>query len=146
MSLKTDSDLDERNEDHLRFAHPMFDELIPTTLPAWPQVTARTILEHHVDREITAYHARQASGNTLWLSLPSLQNAIAGGSVRLGPRDLPVPVIDPAFARRAAAEAIADGVVIMFINGRRVSDLDEVLMIDAESRVRYVRILAQRGL
>lgn len=124
----------------------MFDRPIPSTLPAWPRVTARSILEHDVDREISAYHDRQQSGNALWLDLPRLRDAIASGTVRHGPRDLPVPAVDPAFARRAAAEAIADGIVIMIVDGRRVSDLDAALTIDTESRVRYLRILAQRGL
>jgi hypothetical protein len=124
----------------------MFDRQIPSTLPAWPRVTARSILAHDVDREISAYLERQQSGNALWLDLPRLREAIACGSVRHGPRDLPIPSVDASFARRAAAEAIADGIVIMFVDGRRVSDLDEALTVDTESRVRYLRILAQRGL
>lgn len=124
----------------------MFDYPITSSLCDWPRVTARSILEHDVDREISAYRERERSGNVVWMDLPSLRDAIAGGAVRCGPRDLPVPVIDSTFAHRAAAEAIADGVVIMFIDGRRVSDLDEALSIDPESRVRYLRIFAQRGL
>ena len=82
----------------------------------------------------------------VWLDLPRLREALAEGEVRFGARDLPVPPIDPGVARRAAAEAVADGVVLMFIDSRPVSDLDERWQVAEDSRVRYVRVSAQRGL
>jgi len=119
---------------------------IPNSLHGWPQLTARAILDDDVNREVEAYRLRQRTGNVLWLDLPSLRSALASGAARPSPRDLPVPEIDPAFARRAAAEALADGIVLMFIDGIRISDPDQPVTVRPDSRVRYLRLHSQRGI
>ena len=124
----------------------MPDHPIPSNLPGWPRPKVRTLLEHDVGREFEAYRNRQQTGNILWLDVPSLRTAIAAGSVRPSARDLPMPEITESFAYRAAAEALADGVVLMFIDGVRVSDPDATVNLHAESRVRYLRLHAQRGI
>ena len=103
-------------------------------------------MEHDVNRELEAYRQRQRTGNILWLDLPSLRAALASGTARPCAPDLPVPEITPAFAHRAATEALADGVVLMFIDGVRVSDIDKAVNLHAESRFRYIRLHAQRGI
>lgn len=123
----------------------MPDRPIPTSLSGWPHLTARAILEDDVNREVEAYRKRQQTGNVLWLDLPSLRAALASGTARPSPRELPVPEIDPAFARRAAAEALADGIVLMFIDGIRISDPDQAVTVRPDSRVRYLRLHSQRG-
>lgn len=124
----------------------MIDTAIPHNHPEWPRMTARSVLWGDVDREIASYAERQQSGNIRLLDLPALRLALANGAVRPGPRDLPEPVIDPAFAKRAAAEAISDGVVLMFIDRRRIVNLDETISLTPESRVQYLHLFAQRGL
>lgn len=124
----------------------MLCRTIPADLPNWPQVKARVIIERDVDLEIEAYRKRQGSGNVLWLDLPSLRAALASCEARPGSRDLPGPDIDPAFARRAAAEALADGVVLMFVDGVRITEPEQPVTLRDDSSVRYLRLHAQRGI
>lgn len=97
-------------------------------------------------RELEAYRARRQTGDVVWLDLPSMRAALAAGAARPCPPDLPVPEITPAFAHRAAAEALADGVVLMFIDGIRISEPEQTVNLRPDSRVRYLRLHAQRGI
>lgn len=123
----------------------MIDGPIPTDLPDWPNITARDLLHFDVDRELAAYRERQNPAELLLLDVEILAKAVSQGQVAFGKRDLPVPEIDETIARRAASEAVTDGVVLMFIDDAPVRDLDSTHGVTSESRVRYLRLHAQTG-
>ena len=123
----------------------MTDGPIPTDLPDWPNITARDLLHCDVDHELAAYQERQNPAELLLLDVETLAEAVSQGQVAFGKRDLPAPEIDDTIARRAASEAVTDGVVLMFIDDAPVRDLDSTHRVTSESRVRYLRLHAQTG-
>jgi len=124
----------------------MSGKSILNTLPGWPVLTAGAILRDNLEAEVRCYHRGQQSGEFVWLDLPELREAVKGGEVRFGSRDLPPPKVELAVASRAAAEAVKDGAVLMFVDDHLIKDLDETVEVSDESRVRFLRIFAQRGM
>lgn len=68
----------------------MFDGRLPENLPRWPVVTARAILDHCVEVEVSAYRDRQEGSDFLWLDLPALRKGLKQGSVGFDSRDFEV--------------------------------------------------------
>jgi len=122
------------------------DLLIPQTLPDWPASKAEDLIRYSVDAELSAYHQRhRATAPPLWLDLPSLRKALDRGKVYFGNPDVPLPEIDEAFAWRAASEAFQDGIVLMFVDGKRIGLLHEILTLTPVSTVRYIKLSALSG-
>lgn len=123
------------------------DPLVSHDVPGWPACRLAELVSHAVRAGIAAYRRRGLGGPAAaWPDLPALDVALAAGAVRFGPRDLPPPEIDEAAAVRAALEAVRDGLVFVFVDGVRRRDPDEVLALTPESRVRYVKLAALRGI
>lgn len=119
---------------------------VSSCLPGWPACRVGELILHDVLSEIAAYRERQIGDPpSTWLDLPRLREKLALGTVRFGARDLPPPEIDADLAIRAALEALHDGIVLMFVDGVRRTDPDEVLALTPESRVRYIKLTALRG-
>lgn len=119
---------------------------VSQTLPNWPSSKAEELIRHSVEAELSAYHQRhRAAAHAIWLDLPSLRKALEMGKVHFGNPDVPLPEIDAAFARRAACEAFQDGIVLMFVDGKRIGRLDEILTLTPVSTVRYIKLSALSG-
>jgi hypothetical protein len=119
---------------------------IPTTLTDWPHSKASDIIRESVLSEIAAYRARQpVNPAPIWLDLPQLSKMLDAGTVRFGALDLPVPEVDEDLAIRSANEAFVDQIILMFVDGRRITELDEVIDLTPDSLVRYLKLTALRG-
>ena len=122
------------------------DVPVPITLTRWPRSKAGDIIHHSVASEIAAYRVRQA-GNPpcVWLDLPQLKKMLEAGKARFGAPDIAVPEVSEDAVLRAAKEAFMDQIILMFVDGRQVRELDEVLELTPDSRVRYIKLTALRG-
>lgn len=122
------------------------NDVIPDSLPSWPNPKVEDVIRHSVSAEIAAYRKREPKDpGPIWLDLPQLQNMVQAGKVRFGSLDLPAPEIDENFVLRAANEAFKDQIVLMFIDENQVTKLDETLDLKPNSRVRYIKLTALRG-
>lgn len=118
----------------------------PVSVEGWPRPKACRLLEHAVHEEVTAYRKRRDT-NTQFIFLDETQLAAAlqAGKVNFGENEVQREDVNEIVVLRNAREAFTDGVVLMFVDGRRVTDLNEELLLSEESKVRYVRIHAIRG-
>ena len=124
----------------------MKDHPIPSDFANWPNPRARDLLERAVCEELSAYQDRQASRQDLvFLDLEDLKAAIDSGRADFGARELEPAKINAALAIRAAIEAFEDGVVMMFVDGARIDNLDLRLYLSKTSKVRYIRLTSLRG-
>ncbi len=121
----------------------MNERSIPYDLPGWPNVTVRAILKISVEAELSGYRERQ---RFLWLDLPALRESLEAGKASFDPGDLQPPFISLPKACRAAAGALKDGAVLMFVDDELVTDPDQLVELRRGSHVRYLRLFAQRGM
>ena len=109
-------------------------------------MTLRQWIHDAVTAEVAAYRSRQRANHTFsWLSLPEMEARLADGKVSFGRHPTPT-AIDVDFAIHAALAAVEDGVVLASVVGRPLCDLDAVIPADLYSTVRFIKLVAQRGL
>jgi hypothetical protein len=107
---------------------------------------ARDLIRKSVLDEIAKAKAHTlAQASVVWLTEDELELALASGRANFGLAEEDSPPPDESFAVRTAFEAFGDGLVLMFVDGRRISDLDESLDISDDSDIRFQRLSAQRG-
>lgn len=122
-------------------AHPLSQKL-----KGWPQPLARDVIREQVQNEVAAYMGRQRDKGALQLLDPlEMERCIMAGKVKFGGDDDLPSAVDLPEALRAVEEAFLDGVVLMFLDGKKVLRLDEPLIFSEGSEVRYVRLAAFRG-
>lgn len=109
-------------------------------------MTLRQFIHAAVTAEVAAYRNRQrASHRFNWLSLPALEARLAEGKASFGRQPTPPP-IDVEFAIKSALDAVADGIVLVFVGGRPLRDLDAAIPAELQSTVRFIKLVSQRGL
>lgn len=122
------------------------NDVIPDSLPSWPNPKVEDVIRHSVLAEIVAYREQEPNVPIpIWLDLPQLQKMVQAGKVRFGSLDLPSPEINEDYVLRAANEAFKDQIVLMFIDEKQVKKLDEILDLKPNSRVRYIKLNAIRA-
>lgn len=119
---------------------------IPASIEGWPRLKASVLLEHGVREELIAYRERQnANAGFIFLEEEALAHALQTGAVSFGESGTAATEIQETIILRNAREAFIDGVILMFVDGRRVRSLDDHLNLSMESKVRYLRLYAIRG-
>lgn len=108
-------------------------------------VTLRQLLEALVSHELAAYERRRTSSRTLRVLTPSdlARGAETGRFGREARGGRAAPPLDEAVGR--AIEAFTDGLYFVFLDDVQVEDLDAVLGIESDSRLRLVRLVALAG-
>jgi hypothetical protein len=117
------------------------DELAPGGSP----LTLRELIDRVVRSEVAAFGERQAERRlTRFLSEPVLRQQAERGRVDFGGRDLDQPVDDDA-AVGAALESFEDGIYLVVIDQRQCESLDEQVVVGADSRVTFLRLVPLAG-
>jgi hypothetical protein len=117
------------------------DELISGGSP----LTLRELIDRVVHAEVAAFGERQAERRlTRFLSERELQEQAGRGRVDFGGRDLHQPV-DADAAVGVALESFEDGLYFVVIDGRQYESLDEQVVVGADSRVTFLRLVPLAG-
>ncbi|WP_435743368.1 hypothetical protein [Microbacterium sp. PMB16] len=101
----------------------------------------RILVEHQLDE----YEAHRSRSAVLQILTPA--DLVAGAETgRYGrePRAVPeAPPAETAYAR--AVEAFTDELFFVFLDDARITDLDHIITIEPQSRLRLVRLVALTG-
>jgi hypothetical protein len=117
------------------------DELVPGGSP----LTLRELIDRVVRAEVAAFGERQADRRlTRFLSERRLQEQAERGRVDFGGRDLRQRV-DADAAVGAALESFEDGLYLVVIDRRQYESLDEQVVVGADSRVTFLRLVPLAG-
>ena len=120
---------------------------IPVSIPHWPNPAGRDLIQQFIREEIAAYEDRQTKQEQEWIFLTEseLEARLNTGNVAFGLRDARVPAIESEAAIRSAFEAFTDGIVLVFIDNTRITNLEEPLKLTKNSVARFVRLNSLRG-
>lgn len=107
--------------------------------------TLADLIAHVVRVEVAAYDARDAARRVVrMLTESEIAAAAAAGKVDPGGRPR-TGAPEPAAAVAAALEAFADGRLLVFVDERQVTALDDEIEAEPATRVRFVRLTALAG-
>ena len=122
------------------------DTLEDTHVPVEPGVhPLRTLLQALVRAELDAFEQRQRERSLLRVLTPAdLVRGVDTGSYAAEPRPRQqAPAYADAWAR--AEEAFEDGLYVVFLDERQVESLADEVLVDADTRLRLVRLVALAG-
>ena len=104
-----------------------------------------TLLQHLVRAELAAFEQRQRERSLLRVLTPAdLVRGVDTGKYAAEPRPRQQsPSYDDAWAR--AKEAFEDGLYVVFLDERQIEGLDDEVLVDADTRLRLVRLVALAG-
>lgn len=105
----------------------------------------RALLRTLVEHELAAYEAYRSRSAVLQILTPAdLAIGVDTGRYGREPRAVPeAPAIDDAYAR--AVEAFSDELFFVFVDDVRIADLDHIITIEPQTRLRLVRLVALTG-
>ena len=130
---------------HKRDPLSEFTVTLPPALTGPPLPTLRELLAYLVEREVDAFHERQAAWRlSLVLSPDDIAAGAARGKVDPGERE-PGPSVDRAAAVAAALQAFEDGFYYVFLDNAQVERLDAPLPVVEGSRLLFVRLTPLAG-
>ena len=122
------------------------DALEDTHVPIEPGVHAlETLLQALVRAELSGFEQRQRERSLLRVLTPvDLVRGVDTGKYAAEPRARQqAPAYDDAWAR--AKEAFDDGLYVVFLDERQVEHLADEVVVDADTRLRLVRLVALAG-
>lgn len=121
-----------------RVAYPEEWQVAGETMPL-RQLIARIVTE-----EVLAFNERQETRQLAHaLSLHEITRAAAKGKIDMGGR--PATKADAGESVRIALQAFEDGMYLVFVDGEQVTSLDAPVLVHAESRLRFVRLVMLAG-
>lgn len=122
------------------------DAIEDTHVPVEPGLhRLGSLLQALVRAELAGFEQRQRERSVLRVLTPAdLVRGVDTGkyAAETRPRQQ-APSYDDAWAR--AREAFLDGLYVVFLDERQVEDLDQTLLVDADTRLRVVRLVALAG-
>lgn len=108
-------------------------------------LSAETFLRRLTADECAAYEGRQAKRRaTLPLTLREIEEQLAQGRGGVPDRP-PAKRTQVEAATDAVLDAFRDGLILLFVDGRRCTDLEAALDVTPETRVMIVRKAMLRG-
>jgi hypothetical protein len=117
------------------------DELVPGGSP----LTLRELIDRVVRSEVAAFRERQAErAFARFLAERELHAQAERGRIDFGGRELDQRVDDDA-AVGVALEAFEDGIYFVVIDGHQCEALDEQVVVGADSRVTFLRLVPLAG-
>lgn len=132
----------------------LIDEVVSgPDIPAWTltvpeaRLTAREIIRRRVLREVEAHNAALASGTSV--SFVGLVQPV-DGEARLnaqlkGQQDGTRRLVDAAKQYQVAVRAFESNGFLMFVGGRQVEDLDEIVEFTGDAEVSFLKLVALAG-
>ncbi|VTU00292.1 Uncharacterized protein OS=Leptolyngbya sp. Heron Island J GN=N836_16625 PE=4 SV=1 [Gemmataceae bacterium] len=105
----------------------------------------RTLIEHVVRQEVTAFRDRQAERRLFRaLTAKEIEDGVATGKVAAGTSDLD-QAVDADRAVATALEAFADGLFLVVVDDAELRDLDAAVPLAPTSRVTFIRLTMLAG-
>jgi hypothetical protein len=124
---------------------PLFADFSVPCPPLAGGVKLRDLISSVVRSEVDAFKQRQADRRLLKaLTAREIAEGAARGKIDMGGSDLDQHV-DPDEAVRVALEAFTDGLYLVVIDGAEVKGLDDVVPLQEDSRVAFVRLALLAG-
>jgi hypothetical protein len=109
------------------------------------RLTLRDFIEHIVREEVSAFRERQER-RRLFRVLTEREIAAGAERGKIDPAGRALDQeVDEAVAVETALQAFADGLYFVFVDGEQQTALDETLLIEPGSTVRFVRLVAMAG-
>jgi hypothetical protein len=117
--------------------------------PEWEaklrEIRLRDLIVRIVLDEVVAFEARQAEQRVLRVLTPSEIGAQAArGKVAMGGREL-AQKVEPHVAVETALQAFEDGLYYVFVDDVQQAALDDLVHLEPDSRVTFVRLVALAG-
>lgn len=112
-----------------------------------PRLTAREIIRRRVLREVEAHNAASAAGTSAsFVGLVQPTDAEARLNAQLkAQQDGTRRLVDGEKQYQAAARAFERNGFLMFVGGRQVDDLDEVVELGGDAEVSFLKLIALVG-
>lgn len=113
-------------------------------------LTLRDLIEHIVRREISAFERREAARRLdRVLSGRQIDAGVERGKVSAEGRDpklfAKMPHVDPDDAVRTALIAFEDGLYLVVIDEHEYRSLDDIVRLDPDSRITFLRLTFLAG-
>jgi len=113
--------------------------------PGTTTTTLCALITYVVEAEVEAFQQRQTERRLARVLNPiQIEQAVSRGKVDLGERELQQPV-DKAEAVTAALQAFEDGLYFVFVAGSQVTELEAVLVLQPQTSVSFLRLVALAG-
>jgi len=107
-------------------------------------IPLREVISAIVREETVAFNERQAARTLARaLSLDDINRAAQSGRVDMGGRA--ATQADPEESVRVALQAFEDGMYLVFVDGEQAADLDAVVRVRPDTRLRFVRLVMLAG-
>lgn len=108
-------------------------------------ITLRQLIHHLVLDEVEAFQKRQ-SDQLLFRVLTARQIAAGKSAGRIDPAAKEYrQEVDAETAFETAIQAFVDGLYFVFVDGEQKEDLDEPILLQADSTLRFIRLMALAG-
>lgn len=109
------------------------------------RLTLRELVTRVVEAEVQTFQQRQAGRRLARVLSPGeIEQGLARGKVELGERELN-QAVDPAAAVAAALQAFEDGLYFVFVESEQVTTLETEVMLQPQTRLSFVRLVALAG-
>ncbi len=113
--------------------------------PDFERLSLRGLITQVVLEEVQTFRKRQAENRLARLLSPDdIARGATQGKIDAGGRD-PQHAVDPQQAVATALQAFADGLYLVFIDGRQQLALDDEITLADNSHVMFVRLVALAG-
>ncbi len=108
-------------------------------------LTLRALITGIVREEVQAFRARQEERRLVRaLTKAEIERGLMKGKIDMGGREAETEA-DPQAAVEAALLAFEDGVYYVFVDGEQALDLDASVVVQPDSRVTFLRLVALAG-
>ena len=108
-------------------------------------ISLRALITHVVEAEVDAFQQRQTERRLARVLNPiQIEQGLARGKVDLGERELNQLVEAPQ-AVTAALQAFEDGLYFVFVGGSQVTELEVELVLQPQTQVSFLRLVALAG-
>jgi len=109
-------------------------------------LTLRDLISRVVRAEVDRFRERQEQNEFLRaLTADQIADGAARGAIRSGGSEVPPTDVDTDVAVGTALQAFEDGLYLVLIDRRQCDDLDEQVVVGADSTVTFLRLVALAG-
>jgi hypothetical protein len=106
----------------------------------------RTLIAAVVTNEVAAFHARQEQRRFVRVLTPEqLQQGTESGKIDVGGQDEQAQTVDVHDAIATAEFGFEDGLYYVFVDGQRITELDQPVALHEGSHVLFLRLVALVG-
>ena len=119
---------------------------VDVTGDAGSPMTLRDLISRVVRHEVVSFRDRQEQNQFVRaLTAAQIEEGVSRGAIRSGGSELPRAEVDTEVAIGAALQAFEDGLYLVLIDREQCLSLDEQVVVDADSTVTFLRLVALAG-